>query len=211
MRALAFPWRRRLPRSSLLSFVLAAACATAAFLLVRAQAARLDALAPGPRTQVVVAARDLPAGARLEADDVRVEPRLQAPPAAIGAVGQALGTTLVAPIAAGEPVTTTRIDRSALAASLAPGRLLVQIQVAGIPRGLSPADRVDVFATFAGARPYTTVVGSDLRVLGTQAGASAFDGASLTTLTLEVDTTTARTLLGAAASGTLGVAVRAAA
>lgn len=210
MRRSGFSWRRKLPRSSLVAFVAAAACASAAFLVVRGQAARIQALAPGPRTAVVVAAADLPAGTRLEATDVRLEDRLAAPPAAIGAVAKAVGQTLVAPIAAGEPLTTTRLARSALASVVAPGRLIVQIVVTGAPPGLSPADRVDVFATYPGARPYTTTVGEDLRVLDARQGQSGLDGAPTTTLTLDVDAATARVLLGAMASATLGVAVRAA-
>jgi Uncharacterized bacitracin resistance protein len=36
---------------------------------------------------------------------------------------------------------------------------------ASVPQGLTTADRVDVFATFGGARPFTVLVGEDLRVL----------------------------------------------
>ena len=49
--------------------------------------------------------------------------------------------------------------------SVAPGDVVVTVGFASVPDGLSTADRVDAFATYAGARPYTTVVGEDLHIM----------------------------------------------
>lgn len=205
--ARVFSWRRRLPRSSVVAFLAAGVCAGAAFFLVRGQAARIASMAPPPRVTVVVAAADLPAGTRLEAGDLALAQTLAAPPAAIGAVDQAVGSTLVAPIAAGEPLTRTRLASSSVAGAVEPGRLVVEVPVALVPGGLSAADLIDVYATFPGARPYTTLVGAELRVLAVRRDRSSLDGSATVTLTLDVDAETARTLLGAAGAATLGVAV----
>jgi Flp pilus assembly protein CpaB len=207
-----FSLRRKLPTSSKVFLTLAAACAVASFLLVRGGAARAGGAvgASGPTVGVVVATRDLPAGGSLSADDLRVVqmPVAFAPPSAISSVDDAVGLVSGAAIAQDEPLSRARVGRSALAGSIAPGRLVVSATFGSIPDGLTTWDRVDAFATFGGARPYTALVGEDLRVLRIQAPTSSFGGDRGTIVTLDVDATAARQILQADATGTLALVAR---
>jgi len=207
-----FSLRRRLPTSSKIFLTVAAACAIASFLLVRGDAARAGGPlgASGPTVGVVVAARDLQAGEPLSADDLRVVqiPAAFAPPSAIGSVADAVGLISGAAVARDEPLSSTRVGRSALAGSVAAGRLVVSATFGSIPDGLTTWDRVDAFATFGGARPYTALVGEDLRVLRIQAATSTLGGDQGTVVTLDVDGTAARQILQADATGTLALVAR---
>jgi pilus assembly protein CpaB len=209
-----FSLRRKLPTSSKVFLSLAAACAVASFLLVRGDAARAGGSlgASGPTVGVVVAAHDLQAGASLSADDLRVMqmPAAFAPPSAIGSVVDAVGLISGAAVAQDEPLSSARVGRSVLAGSIAPGRLVVSATFGSIPDGLTTWDRVDAFATFGGARPYTALVGEDLRVLRIQATTGTFSGDQGTVVTLDVDATAARQILQADATGTLALVARSA-
>src|SRR5207249_11881054 len=110
-------------------------------------------------------------------------------------------------IAEGEALSLSRLGRSVLAGSVGPGRLVVTAGFASVPQGLTTADRVDVFATFGGARPFTELVGEDLRVLRIDATSDALSDAA-TMVTLDVDAATARQLLQADATGTLALVAR---
>ena len=92
---------------------------------------------------------------------------------------------------------------------LAPGDVAVTVGVVSVPAGLSAADRVDAYATYAGARPYTTLVGENLHVLAIAPATESVTGPGTTAVTLDVDPETARQLLQAAASGAIGLAARA--
>jgi Flp pilus assembly protein CpaB len=94
-----------------------------------------------------------------------------------------------------------------LAGSVGPGRLVVTAGFASVPQGLTTADRVDVFATFGGARPFTVLVGEDLRVLRIDPTKDPL-GDPGTMVTLDVDAATARQLLQADATGTLALVAR---
>jgi len=208
-----FSLRRKLPTSSKVFLSIAAACAVGSFLLVRGDAARADAAgAAGPAVDVVIAAHDIGAGDPLSPDDVRTVPMPVAfvPPGAIASVSDVVGMVSGAAVAQGEPLSTARVGRSALAGSVAPGRLVLSATFASIPDGLTTWDRVDAFATFGGARPYTSLVGEDLRVMRLQAAASAFGGDQGTVVTLDVDPAAARQILQADATGTLALVARAA-
>jgi hypothetical protein len=122
-------------------------------------------------------------------------------------VTTAVGKVLVAPIAPGEPLTATRLADSALGDLVPPGRLVIELAAATAPAGLAAGDRVDVLATFPGARPYTSLVGTDVRVVRVRDGAAGIDGTAAVLIALDVDALTARAVLGAAASATLGIAV----
>jgi Flp pilus assembly protein CpaB len=132
----------------------------------------LSVLAPPPAATVVmtIAARDLPAGARLVTDDLRDVPAPAAlvPPAALDRSG-ALGQVLLAPVAAGEAITTARLTGSGLLAGTPPGTVALPVRLAdpGAAALLRPGDRVDLLAAVAtddqGARVH--VVGRDLVVL----------------------------------------------
>ena len=205
-------FRRKLPIASKVLFGVAGALAMLSFLVVRSEVdlAQRAQAATGPGTAVVVAAHDLAAGSRLGPEDVRaVEmPLVYAPPAAVAAPEGAIGQVTDGPVAAGEVLVTTRLAMSAFGPSVVPGNVVVTVGFASVPEGLSPADRVDAFATYAGARPYTTLVGENLHILSIAAGEAAFDGPGATSVTLDVDPETARQLLQAVASATLGLAAR---
>ena len=142
----------------------------------------LSVLAPAPAATVVmtVAARDLPAGARLVTDDLRDVPAPAAlvPPAALDRSG-ALGRVLLAPVAAGEAITTARLTGSGLLAGTPPGTVALPVRLAdpGAAALLRPGDRVDLLAAVAaddhGAR--VQVVGRDLVVLHSAGSSSGPD------------------------------------
>jgi Flp pilus assembly protein CpaB len=207
-----FSLRRKLPLSSKIFLSIAAACAIASFLLVRGDAARAAAGqgVSGPAVTVVVAARDIDPGTALAPGDLRTVqiPAAFAPPGAIASVDDAVGLVAGATVAQGEPLSSARLGRSVLAGSVAPGRLVVSATFGSIPDGLTTWDRVDAFATFGGARPYTTLVGEDLRVLRIEATTSTFGGDRGTVVTLDVDAEAARQILQADATGTLALVAR---
>src|SRR5262245_65250433 len=184
-----FSLRRKLPLSSKVFLSIAAACAIVSFLLVRGDAARAGGADPasGPAVPVVVATRDLQPGTALTSDDLRVMqfPAAFAPPAALTSPDDASGLIVGAAVAQGEPLSSARLGRSFLAESVAAGRLIVSATFGSIPDGLTIWDRVDAFATFGGARPYTTLVGEDLRVLRIEATANTFGGDKGTVVTLD--------------------------
>lgn len=164
--------RRRWSRSSKLFALLAFLCGTASFLVVRGYAARLEALRPavGAPVTVVVAARPLSRGEVLSADalDRREVPSSFVPPGAVRTAEEADGRTLLAGLAEGEILTTTRIaspGQGPIAALVPPGLRAFTVQALLPPGSLEQGDRVDVLATFGGGRPHTETVGTSLEVL----------------------------------------------
>ncbi len=164
--------RRRWSIASKAFLVLAVVCAASAFLIVRAYAARLEALRPvvGPPATVLVAGQDLVRGTRLTASMLREEqvPARFAPPGALSKTEQAEGATLTSDLAEGEPLTRTRIAVASTGpvASLVPPGLRAFTVQAGLPPGsIRPGDLVDVLATFGGNQPHTETVASGLQVL----------------------------------------------
>lgn len=126
--------------------LLAAVCAAVAVVAgVRATTAP-----PPPEVPVLTAARDLPAGAVLDADDL-VEvgytpgtPPAGRPPSAAALVGE----VLAAPLRAGEPVTDVRLVGAGLAA-VEPGLVAVPVRLpdAAAVALLESGDRIDLVAT----------------------------------------------------------------
>jgi len=189
----------------------AAGCAVVAFAIVRAQVVRASQAqrAVGPMTAVARAAHDLAAGDVLGPGDVRLDemPAVFAPPGALGSADQAVGRVVVGPVAAEEVLTASRLASSAYATSLAPGNVAVTVGFTLVPDGFSAADRADAYATYAGARPYTTLVGEDLHVLSVGEASSTVGGPATIEVTLDVDPETARQLFQASVGGALGLAV----
>jgi Flp pilus assembly protein CpaB len=194
--------------------LLAAACAGISFVLVRGEVSRAAASVGAPETPVVVAARSIDAGSTLAVDDlaVRSVPVAVALPATLSAPDAAVGRVAVTPFVTGEPITGTRLAPigGALASSLPAGSRAVTLGVDAVPEGLAAGDHVDVFATYAGARPYTSTVAEDVRVL---AIASEDGGAFAVTeegtkITFIATPEVARTLAGADASAILALALR---
>ena len=196
-----------------LLFGVAGALALVSFLVVRSEVDRAQRAqaASGPGITVVVAAQDLPAGTSVGSDDLRSVqiPRVYVPPAVVTSPDDVIGQITDGPVAAGEVLVATRLSASAFGQRVAAGDVVVTVGFASVPFGLSTADRVDAFATYAGARPYTTLVGEDLHILSIGERDAGFDGPDATPVTLDVDPETARQLLQAAASATLGLAARA--
>ena len=120
----------------------------AALLTAVAVAAGLQAAAAPPpaRVPVTVAARDLPSGAVLTDADVRT---VGFAPGSVpeGAVADAAGRTLAAPLRAGEPVTDLRLVGPALTEGY-PGLAAVPVRLpdAGVAGLLTVGDRVDLVA-----------------------------------------------------------------
>jgi Flp pilus assembly protein CpaB len=199
--------------SSKVLFGVAGALSLVSFLVVRGEVERADRArrAAGPMAAVVVAAHDLDAGAAIGPTDIRLAeiPGVYLPPAAVTSANDAVGLVSSGPVRAGEVLVTTRLAASTFGANLGLGDVAVTVGVSSVPDGLSPADRVDVYATYAGERPYTTLVGEDLHVLSIAEPERGFEGSGPTPVTLDVDPETARQLLQAAAAGSLGLAARA--
>ncbi|MDP9302244.1 MAG: Flp pilus assembly protein CpaB [Actinomycetota bacterium] len=206
-----FSFRRKLPLSSKIFLSVAAACGVASFLLVRADASRAsgERAIAGPRVGVTIATHDIGAGSALTAADLGLTlmPAAFVPPGSVPSVGAAIGLVAQTSIAEGEALSVSRLGRSLLAGSVGPGRLVVTAGFASVPEGLTSADRVDVFATFGGARPFTELVGEDLRVLRIDPTTDPL-GDDGTLVTLDVDAATARQLLQANATGTLALVAR---
>src|SRR3954462_6591010 len=207
-------FERTLPMSSKVLFGLAGVLALVSFLVVRSEVARAEQAqrAAGPGVDAVVAAHDLAAGAVIGPGDVRIGqvPSVSLPPHGVTSTGSAIGKVSGGVVAAGEVLVDTRLGASRFAVAIEPGSVAVTGGFGSGPNGVPPADRVDAYATFAGARPYTTLVGEDLRILAIgEPDVSAGETAAVP-VTLDVDAETARQLLQAAAAGTLGLAARAA-
>ena len=154
--------------------LLAALCAAGAVLA----AVRVTA-PPAPATaELVVAARDLPAGTVLTDADLR-STRVAAGAVPADVVDAPVGSTLAAPLREGEAVTDVRLVGPELAAP-DPGRVAIPVRFsdAGQAALLGPGDRVDVLATDPEQRT-TSTVASDAVVLatpGTQDDTGALTG-----------------------------------
>jgi Flp pilus assembly protein CpaB len=199
--------------SSKVLFGLAGVLALVSLVAVRGEVARAEQAqaAAGPGSEVVVATRDLAAGSVIGAGDVRLTqiPTAYLPPGAVTATAAAVGKVSGGIILAGEVVVDARLGSSRFAVAVEPGNVAVTVGFASVPDGVTSADRVDAYATFAGARPYTTLVGEDLRILAIGEAEVSAGETGATPVTLDVDPETARQLLQAAAAGTLGLAARA--
>lgn len=115
-----------------------------------AVAASLRTLAPPPpaTTPLLVAARDLPAGRVLRAEDL-VERRVAPGVVPDGAVGAPTGRMLAAPLRSGEAVTDVRLVGSGLARAQPDGASVVPIRLADAGQAalLTVGDRIDLLAT----------------------------------------------------------------
>lgn len=122
----------------------------AVLLVAVAVAASLRTLAPPPpaSTTMLVAARDLPAGQLLRADDL-VERRVAPGVVPEGVVGSPTGRLLAAPLREGEAVTDVRLVGDGLAQAQPPGTTVLPIRLsdAGQAALLTVGDRIDLLAT----------------------------------------------------------------
>ncbi|MQY04117.1 SAF domain-containing protein [Actinomadura macrotermitis] len=115
---------------------------------------------PPPAVPVVAAARDLPAGARVRAADLRT---VALPPAAVpdGLLRAPAGRVLTGPMRRGEPFTSARVLGDGLLRGHGPGTVAAPVRIADADsvRLLRPGDRVDVLAAPAGGRARLLVSG----------------------------------------------------
>ncbi len=184
---------------------LAAVCAG----LAVAAALQAHAAPPPPRSRVLVAAHDLPAGTRLSADDLAV--RAFAPgsvPTGMLRRADALGRTTVGPVRAGEPLTDARVLTRSLLAGY-PGAVATPVRIGdpGVTRLLRVGDRINVLAADpqgGGAR----VLATDAPVLALPRRASAgTDLVSGALVVVAVPAETARALVAAGVDSVMSLTV----
>ncbi|WP_461006037.1 Flp pilus assembly protein CpaB, partial [Streptomyces capparidis] len=168
---------------------------------------------PGGTAAVLVAARDLPAGEKLDGDEVSVAelPADRVPAGAVRAPGGARGRVLAAPVRHGEPLTDRRLLGPALLAGYGePGgerhvAAPVRVADAGSAALLRPGDRIDVLAGPPGGEGGAArVVAAGVRVIAVPPvrGRGAGEGALVV---LAVPRSVAVELAGAAAASPLAV------
>ena len=180
----------------------------AAFLTAVAVAAGLHAVAaPPPATEsVMVAARDLPAGAELGSGDL-VTASFAPGTTPDDLAADPVGRILAAPLRRGEPVTDVRLVGPGLTSLLGPGQVaaplrLPDLAVAGL---VHAGDRIDVLATAPDAGSAKVVAAGVLVLAPTRAGQPSSPSGADGLLLLAVDETTGARLAAAAASHTLSV------
>ncbi|MFL5798145.1 MAG: Flp pilus assembly protein CpaB [Actinomycetota bacterium] len=163
---------RKWSSTSKVFLALAVVMGFAAFVLVHGYTERVRALAPalGHPVAVVVAARDLARGVRLAPDMLRrvSVPSRFAPPGAVRDPEGAAGRVLLAGLAEGEALTTTRLSAARagpIAALVPPGFRAVTVPVQLPPGTVHPGDRVDLLATYASGQRHVEAVASGLEVL----------------------------------------------
>jgi Flp pilus assembly protein CpaB len=165
---------------------------------------------------VVVAARDLPAGAILGRGDLRTVslPTGVVPAGAARVVSALLGRTIAGPVRRGETVTDARLVGPGLTAGLGPqesSAVPVRLADAEAAALVRPGDRVDVLGTpvdaagVAGGATDAVGVATGVRVLAVLRGGKAADGV---VLVVAATPAAARRLAGAAARHRLTVTVR---
>jgi Flp pilus assembly protein CpaB len=200
-------------------------------LLAAAAAAGLQSVAPdAPATRsVVVAAHDVPAGAALQAGDLRVArvPRDDVTGPGAASTSELVGQVVASPLAVGEPVTSTRLVGPGLLLGRPPDDVAAPVRLADAQATglLRPGARVDVLVAVEGAARARTVARGATVLAGPGAGAEGSggllglssggagaggggDAASGGLVLLAVPATTAADLAQAAASGPLSVLLR---
>ena len=129
---------------------------------------------PAAAGSVVVAARDLPAGAQLTDADLRVLawPVNLRPPGAMSRPAQVIGRRLAGPIRADEALTGTRLAGADLTAGLPPQLRAVPVELAGsaMPDLVRVGDRIDLLVNDqpdgdAAPSPSAHVLAEGVRVL----------------------------------------------
>lgn len=191
--------------------LLAALCAAGAVLAV----VRTVAPPPPETVGVLVAARDLPAGAVVASEDLAVS---RVPPDVVpeGVVPreEAVGRTVAGPVRRGEAVTDVRLVAAPLLDGY-PGLVAVPVRIpdAGAVGLLAVGDRVDVLVADPSARDEAALVASSAPVIALpddDAGASATSLAGTfggRLVVLGATRSVATRLAGAAAWGLLTVTI----
>jgi Flp pilus assembly protein CpaB len=198
----AVVWRRRL---------------LAAGLLAGSAAFGLQVLAPPPAAgvPVLVAARDVPAGAVLADADVRLvqRPAGTVPSGALTGARQATGSTVSTGVGRGEVLTDARLAGTASLRGLGDGLVAAPVRIAdgATAAMLRPGDVVDVLAAGADGASEARLAASAVRVLVVprsaqeRLGLGSGEGALLLVATTPA---TAARLAAAAVSDRLSVVIR---
>lgn len=202
--------------------------AAVAFALIAATLAtawmksRVDAVEAASKnlTSVVVAARDVPMGKRIEREDLRtVRTSTEGSPAdAFRDVAEVIGQVSRSPLYAGEVLVARRLSEyaggSALAAVLKPGMRAVAIRVddvIGVGGFVLPENRVDVISTFSndGSTTAETIV-RDVRVLAVDQRSDATSDGPVVgrAVTLEVTPADAEKIAVARQRGVIQLSLR---
>lgn len=198
----AVAWRRRLLTAGLLA-------GSVAF--------GLHALAPPPPpgVPVVVAARDVAAGATLQPRDLRVisRPVGSVPEGALRNASQATRRPVVSAVRRGEVLTDVRLVGPASLRGLEPGLVAAPVRIADTEAVglLAAGDHVDVLAATVEGGPEARLVAAGVRVLSVPRPASSGFGAGLgdgALLLLATSSPTAARLAAAAVTDRLSVVVR---
>ncbi len=148
----------RIDRRTLIAAGLAALAALIVLTLTR----------PADRVSVLVASRALPAGAALDAGAVEVR-QMSSGDGLVGgtALGELEGWTLLAPVAAGEPLLASQLVDPATAA--APSSMSISVEAAHAALGsITAGDRVDIYVTWSaagGERGRTELLAAGVEVL----------------------------------------------
>ena len=175
----------------------------------------LSVLRPAPpeTMDLLIAARDLPAGTVLEPADVtsRAFALDSTIPGAITDVAQASGRTLSAPMAAGEPLTPSRLVDAAMSYDRGTFAVPVRLAEADVAGLLAPGMLIDVVRATRGT---PEVVADGVRVItvprrptaGSFIGSAGSAASSL--ILVAADRTTAIRLAAAGTDGNLAVILR---
>lgn len=164
---------------------------------------------PAESVPVVVAAHDLSGGTTVGADDVRIArmaPAL-APHGAFTQTTTVLGSTVAAPMRAGEALTDRRVLGKSLVAGYAPGLVAapVRIQDPDVVTLLHAGDSIDVYVASTAQGPATRIA-SAVRVV--MLPRVADDGRSGALVVLAVTPVDAAEIAAASATAPLSVTLR---
>lgn len=143
----------------------------------------------GPRQSYLVAARALPAGTRLTPSDLSLEP-IDLPVGirarAFDDRGVLAGTTLLAPLAAGELVQASNVVIKSTGSSSR--EISISVERGRIASGLAGGERVDLAATYGtGPDAYTIIVSRSALVVSIDRGRGGLGEAGPTVVTLGID------------------------
>lgn len=133
---------------------------------------------PDPGVPVLVATHDLPLGATVSGDDVRLDRRPEAyvPRGALTSPDAAVGRVLGAAVGAGEPLTPTRLRGPGQLANQPAGSMAVSVPVGdpSIVSSLRPADLVAVLVVGSGETVVASapVLATDIPSTGTLGGST---------------------------------------
>ena len=162
--------------------------------------------------EVVVAVRDLPAGAVVTRADVEVvgRPVGTVPETGLTAYADVVGRTTATALSTRDIVTSERLVGAALLARQPAGSVAMSVPVLDVGEATRPGTRVDLYATGSGDAAATDVV--VLAVRRPAESASVLGGGSSPQLTVALDgaaaATVARSLSGLDGGQGLVVAVR---